>query len=538
MQVRANTAMSPPYFENTRRNAWIIAVLLACSAVFLVLFSQAKSFWNDEALTYYTIHHRSLLGVVRFQASTPLVLEPPTNDVILWCTSQVLGFSKQALRFSSLLFFLMVQWFLYRVTSLVGGFRAGFLAAAAVLVTQFVGYGAECRPYALIAMLTMAALLLWYMIRFRSADGGRRALGWAFLLALVIALAVTAQFLGAMIVFPIIVAEIVMCFAERRVPNRWVLFALGLGLASIVLDLPFLRAVRVYRPAVPFNVDLNPTTLAATYAWGFFNLPVRLVRTLGSNNGIWLALALAVLGSLPRRAHVLPGAGHARARAALWSGLVALTFIPIPILLIAHFVTHYFQPRYAVQSIPGLIALLAIGCARLTQRWNRPTLLAATGGGLLLLGLKAGHVIEAQVQQALVATAPYRDSQAAQMLIAANPKAPLYLSVDACILYPFYGDPAYTSRIRCLYSDGQEQRFNHTVLTSLTTRVLTSGTDVPFQASSFEAMEAQGNALLVYTPRPWLTWIAAAVKAEGAQYSYAGPGLGGEVFSVSFPDKK
>ncbi len=533
MSVEPQKATFPAVFEDRRTSPPKLIALLMFSAVVLLQYSKAKYFWNDEALTYYTLHHRSLLGVLQFQASTPLVLEPPGNDVILWATAQVLGFSKQAMRFSSMLCFLLLQWFLYRVTALVGGYRAGMVAVGAVLITQFLSYGAECRPYALIAMLTLAAVLLWYRIHFRQAHYRWCALA----LAGVIALAVTAQFLGAIVVLPIVVAELVACLSQRRPANKWILCALLLGLAAIALDVPALRAVRPYRPSVPFNVDLNLNSLAATYLWGFFSLPVPLARAVGSDNCIWLALCAAVLGSLPRRGVQLPGAESAAARRALWSALLALTLIPIPVLLIAHFVTHYFQPRYAVQSIPGFVALLAIAVARVTQGWNKIALRAAVVGGVFLLALKAARLIRGQAQQNRIETASYQDTAAAQMFLQSHPQAPIYLSVDACILYPFYGDARYIPRIRCLYSDPLERRFNDTVLTSLTTRILTGKTDLPFRGASFEEMRAQQDAILVYGPRPWLRWIAQAVAADNAKVSFAGSGLGGGVFALSFPTR-
>ncbi len=533
MSVEPQTATFPAVFKDPRTGPWKLAALLVFSAAVLLLYSRAKYFWNDEALTYYTIHHRSLLGVLRFQASTPLVLEPPSNDVILWCTAQVLGFSKQAMRSSAMLCFLLLQWFLYRVTTLVGGYRAGIVAVGAVLITQFLSYGAECRPYALIAMLTVAGLLLWYRIRFRRAHYHWYALA----LAAVIALAATSQFLGAIIVLPIIVAELVASFSERQPVDKWVVCALLLGLASIALDVPALRAVRPYRPSIPFNVDLNLNSLAATYLWGFFSLPVPLVRVVGSNNCIWLALCAAVFGSLPRRGLQLPGAEGATARRALWSALLALTLIPIPVLFIAHFVTHYFQPRYAVQGIPAFVALLAITLARLTQRWNRPALRTAAVGGVFLLALKSARLIRGQVQQNRIETASYQDTSTAKMFLQTHPQAPIYLSVDACILYPFYGDALYIPRIRCLYSDSLERRFNDTVLTSLTARILTGKTDLPFRGASFEEMRAHQDAVLVYAPRPWLRWIAQAVAADDAKVSFAGSGLGGGVFALSFPNR-
>lgn len=520
---------------------WVLAAILLFSACYLVLYSHAKAFWGDESLTYFTVHHRSLSGLLHFQSSTPIVLEPPANDILLWAVVHVLGYAKWAFRLPSIVFFLLLQYFVFRLATLVGGLRSGLIAAALLITTQFVTYGAEARPYALLTMLTIASLLLWHAAHRRETARAPALIA----LASVIAVAITSQFYGGFIFLPVVAAELAWCFNKRRRPDLGLVLALAIGLLAIPLDIPFIHAVRPYTPPRVDRSLVGFSQFASTYEWGFLQEPVFLKRAhLGDAGFVVLLIIAGAIGSFPRRRDSdnpgnqsvpLPGITSLPLRKALWAALLTLTLYPVPALLIAYFVTHVYSPRYAVQCVMGVVALLSMLLGRFSYRLRRQWLgFAAAVLSLYVLRQCWTHLKEQKnVTQRL--TADYPVSAPVKAWLSAHPASPVFLTIDECLLYPFYGDPAYAARIRCLGSMPLEAEYNGSIMSSLTEKVMIQHTDMPYRNASYRDMQQAGSFALVYSPRPWLTWIPSALHAAGAGSTMLGTGLGGMVNLVSLP---
>ncbi len=507
-------------------------MILLFSTAYLVFYSRAKAFWGDEALTFYTVHHRSLAGLLRFQLTTPIVLEPPTHDILLWAVTQMFGYSKWAFRIPSILFFLSTQWLLYRITTVLGGRRAGLLAAAGLLGTLFVSYGAEARPYAFLTALTMASLVLWH----RAHTCSRHPEVIVLALGITMALATTSQFLGAMVIFPIAVAEAVLSLGEHRKPKLGVMLALLIGMVSVLLDLPFAHAVRPYRPPSAYRMNIGEDQFAATYEWGLIRAP-RLLNEWRFGQDVFVAvlLFLAIFGSFPRSRPSSRVAGSLPMRQAVWASLVALTFYPVPALTIAYFATHYYAPRYAIPCIAGIVGLLAATLARFSRRLRQSGVYVSTILLILAVVFRCRTMLRDQKVTTSIVANKYRASAPVRSFLSAYPSLPVYLTTDECLLYPFFGEPLYKSRIRCLYSMPLEMRYDRSTMSSLTQRVIAQNTDIALPAATYTQMQKEGTAVLVYDPRPWLGWIPAALKADDASIAKIGLGLGGEASVVSFP---
>lgn len=513
---------------------WTLAAILLFSACYLALYSHAKAFWGDESLTYFTVHHRSLLGLLRFQSSTPIVLEPPANDILLWAVVHVLGYAKWAFRLPSILLFLCLQCLMFRLATLVGGLRSGLIAAALLITTQFVTYGAEARPYALLTMLTVASLLLWH-----AAHRSETARGIILVaLTLTLAVAITSQFYGGFIFLPVVAAELAWCFYERRRPDLGVVLALAVGLLAILLDIPFIHAVKPYTPP---NVDrslVGFSQFASTYEWGFLQEPVFLKRAhLGDAAFVVLLILIGALGSFPRRRDPLPGITALPLRKALWAALLTLTLYPVPALLIAYFVTHVYSPRYAVQCVLGVVALLSMLLGRFSYRLRRQWLAVAAAVLVLYVLRQCRTHLNDQKKVTQRITVDYPISAPVVAWLNAHPASPVFLTIDECLLYPFYGDPAYNARIRCLGSEPLEAKYNGSIMSSLTEKVMTQHTDMPYGEGTYGDLQKAGPIALVYAPRPWLTWIPSALAAENAAIHPLGNGLGGTVYLVSIPGR-
>jgi 4-amino-4-deoxy-L-arabinose transferase-like glycosyltransferase len=514
-----------------------IGAVLLLSLILLVDLSHSKLFWGDEILTYSTIPGKSLVDLLRFQSSTPVVLEPPTNDILLWTNAKIFGYSHLAMRLPSIVFFLLLQYLLYRVATLVGGRRAGLIAATLALGTVLFNYGAEGRPYSFLTALTILAVVLWSERKMR--PGGSPLILVA--LALVVGLAITSQFYGGLIVLPVIVAEATFALLARRRLDVWLLAAMGVGMLGIVLDVPFLHAVHQYRSDKLNNVYLG--ALWYSYEWGLPSILWlwRLLHLLPRN---WIPSILVVvcLASFPlgrKRASEPPPEDTPMAplpmRRALWAALVTILAYPVPALVFAHFVTHLYYPRYAVQCMAAMAALLGIAFAKPTYFLPRRAAIFLGVLGFGAVTFTAIQYIRLNARQLAQTVGSYEPSADVKAMLAEDPAAPIFLTIEQGILYPFYGDSAYLPRIRCVESVPSEYKYSQVKMTSLTTLALSDHTDFPLKAVSLDDLNARQNVIFAFSPRDWLGWVPAAIQAQGGVATDIGPGFGAEVFRLTFP---
>lgn len=515
---------------------WLLGGILLFSACYLVWFSHIKAFWGDESLTYYTVHNRTFSELMKFQASTPIVLEPPANDVLLWAAVHLLGYTKWALRLPSILLFLLLQVLLYRLTALIGGLRAGLIAAALLITTQFVSYGAEARPYALLATLTIASLILWH-----AAHQGRGFRELVLLaLTFTLAVAVLTQFYGALIFFPLVIAELVWCCQQRRPPDIGIALSLIAGFLAILLVLPFLHAVKPYAPLHVNRSIVSWAQFAATYEWGFRPEPGVLRRLhLGYTGFIMSLLILCAAGGFPRRGE--PQASTSGdvttlpLRRSLWAALLALMVYPLPALLIAYLITHVYSPRHSVQCVLGLVALLSVSLGQCVRRLRGPWLGVAAAVLTVYVVQKCREHLHDQTAFSQKLEEHYPISAPVQAWLAAHPSSPVYLTIDECLLYPFYGNPAYSRRIRCLGSVALEAKYEGSLVSSLTEQVMMQHTDLPYEGATYGDLQQAHHFLLAYNSQPWLIWIPSALADDGARSVALGTGFGGTVSLVSLP---
>lgn len=509
--------------------ALALGAILTASFVFLLLLSHTKLIWGDESLTWFTLHGRTAAGLIEFQRTTPIVLEPVTHDLLLWVDTRVLGYSLLALRLPAMVSFLFSQWLLYRIVTTAGGVRAGLCAAMLALVSQWSAYGAEARPYAFLTALTLAAIFAWMKRRDDPAWNNTSLV----LLFVALSLACTSQWFGFLAVLPVIVAELVeMQLASRRL-DRALLATLVLGALTAALDIPFIKGAGAYRASSSGRFGFSRNILPATYEWCFFDFP-RQLRHFHLPFLFWVfLLAFTFRQSSAMVKTTSPLAGTRSLRWGLWASLFTLVLFPLPALLLGYFVTHIYFPRYAIQCGAGVAGLLGLAVAQVTRRLRGRTAVAwGIAGGLLGFALALRMV----VQQKHTANAVHREyavSPEIRSFLDSHPGEPIYTSIDVCLLYPFEGDQEYASRIRCVQSRKLEMRFKNNVLSSQSAIVMGAHTDLPYPVVNFE--QIRGQAILVYQDLPWLEWIPDGLKSVGATEVNVGTGMGGDVRLVQFP---
>lgn len=156
-------------------------MLLAAALRFATLGTQ--SIWFDEAATW---------DVVRGSFGTMLdrlpdgESNPPLFYVLEWGWIRVFGDGEAGLRSLSALAGLLTVPVAYGIGRRVGGTRAGLATAALVAVNPLlVWFSQEARSYALAALLSAVALLLF--VEARESPRGRVLAGWAVAAALALA---------------------------------------------------------------------------------------------------------------------------------------------------------------------------------------------------------------------------------------------------------------------------------------------------------------------------------------------------------------
>ena len=159
-----------------RREAWLLAALLAVAAIVRFATLDHQSFDHDEAVTAIRVLHPGLgdtLSVV-----SHLERSPPLYYVLIWLWSKLFGIGEVGLRSLSALIGTLTVLPAYLAARELGSRRAGLIAAALVALTPYlVWYSQEARSYALYVFF--AAWALCYFARSLNDSSPRNLALWA-----------------------------------------------------------------------------------------------------------------------------------------------------------------------------------------------------------------------------------------------------------------------------------------------------------------------------------------------------------------------
>ncbi len=203
---------------------WAVVGLTALGAAIRFSTLGLQSYRHDEAVTAGRVLGASLSGAMHQVWAGEST--PPLYYLVGWLWSQPFGVHEVGLRSLSALFGTATIPVAYLVGRELIGRRSGLVAAAIVAVNpMLVWYSQDARAYALLVLLSTAALL--FFLRARRTGAARDLLWWAVLSALALA---THYFAF----FPLAI-EAVWLLATMR-PLRRVLPAVGgVALAGIAL---------------------------------------------------------------------------------------------------------------------------------------------------------------------------------------------------------------------------------------------------------------------------------------------------------------
>lgn len=502
---------------------WAIAFLILTAAI---SYLQSRCYYlvgGDELLELWGDKASSIAQLVHVQRVLPTEIDPFFYHALNYAGIRLFGVNPPVLRLPSLLGFLLMQVCLFYFVRRIASTWAAVFALVFPAFTGAFWFSGMMRPYGLLLGLFGLAMLSWQTAARRKPQ---RALALV-VLALTIALAINTHYYGVLLLVPLGVGELVRCCQSRRL-DRPMLVSLAAGMAGVVFLLPFLKGAAAFR--THYQTGLVPYQLIPqsynSILFGQAAFSTSKNHLLAFALGLLFVLALwSCLRQLSSKTLRLPLAELVF--------LVTLAALPFVACLLGRFVTGAMEPRYALGSVIGIAALLAIALAPLFR--YRPAgslVLLLLFAALAHIGFAGIRAVQLSRQKALTSLILSPQIKAAVM---ASPSGLLYFhDIDlfgfaACYL----PDDSVRSRLALVYSSNQELRWNRTDVSSrlvLHLKSLTSYTIVPY-----ESLAAQpGDRIFVVTQGGW-NWVDKAFAAEHVLEKPIGSLAGAEVVSVHLP---
>ncbi len=333
-------------------------MLLAAVLRFATLGTQ--SIWFDEAATWDVVRGSFGHMLDRLPDGES---NPPLFYVLEWGWIRVFGDGEAGLRSLSALAGLLTVPVAYAIGRRVAGPRAGLATAALVAVNPLlVWFSQEARSYALAALLSAVALLLF--LHAREADPrGRLLAGWA----LAAALALATHYFTAFVLLP--QALLLLRDHPRR---RSAAAAVGAVAAAGIALLPLLLVQR----GNPYEIAGDPIALRLVqvpkqFLLGYrgpLALPLGLLGAALVAGGIWL-LATRTDPAARRRALLVAAIGAAGVALPALAALVGVDYLnarnvlPALVPLLAALGAGYGASRAGRAGAALLAALCALSLA-------------------------------------------------------------------------------------------------------------------------------------------------------------------------------
>jgi 4-amino-4-deoxy-L-arabinose transferase-like glycosyltransferase len=472
--------------------------------------------WKDEFLVLWTNQVPGLDNFVRIQAHYPISLDPILYQALAHLGIQTFGASAFAIRFPSLLGFLLMQVCLLIYVRRIAGEWAGLIALAFPTLTPALRYAIDGRPYGVLLGLTGIVMVTWQAAARRES----KRTGVLIALGLAIALALNTHYFGVLLLIPLLAAEASRTL-QRRKFDLPVLASVAAGSLGILFVLPFMRGASEFRAHI-WDPFVEPVRILGAYVMmlPFSSHPaVLLVETLAG---------LILCGFLLQ---------HLRTSMARHEEffLLVLTALPIFGWMVARFITHTFEPRYSIPALAGFSGVVAVALHRLAfARLRRPHAVVAA---CLLLEIAIGviHIVRERTATNEVLSRLILSPEA-KAALQARPNQPIYIQDPELFARASYYAPdiAMRSRLALVYSRDLELRIVQIDTNGLSAIHMTHFCD--FRIVPFEALSGQpGDHLFVLQHEDASDgWIRSALAADNATVTPQGEAFGGTLAVVHF----
>ncbi len=502
---------------------WAILLL---TAVMSVTWSMHRLLWQDEIFSLQTDRVATLGEVLRIQRSYPISLEPPPYHVLSHAAMAVFGPTAFALRLPAFAGYLLMQFCLYFFVRNMAGRRAGLVAMAIPALTWTMYYSTEGRPYGVLLGSYAMAALCW-QIASRRAGPPASSRVWPLVgLAAALALTLNVHFYGVLLLVPLCGAELVRTLVRRRLDGG-MLAAIGVGMASLVATIPYVKASgefkkHYYVAAISAHMLTQPyrqMLLDYTEYPKAVQTALMLVILLAG-----AAVAWACARAVRRRVVVVPVAEGAM--------VLLLVLIPAFAFVLGRLVTHALEVRHSIGAIVGISVLIAIA---MTPALRRKSVFYGVMAAMLV-----GIVVVNSVRTRQSITA--KQQTLAELTMAPGLKAEVDAVPDRNIYFPYLGkwevvsqyepDPELRSRLVFVYSLDEElgrQRHDTMYLSGIHTKKFSSLPIVSYD----ELRRTPGEHIFAVFHSDW-DWTAAAFAEEAAHVEPMGQAFGADLVKVRF----
>jgi hypothetical protein len=499
-----------------------VAFLVLTAAV-SVLGSHYFPLEGDEIIVLWGDKTSSLTQLIHIQRTMSLTMDPFFFHGLTFAVIRIFGINPLALRLPSILGFLLMQISLFYFVRRIASERAAVFALAFPVFTGASIFLGMFRPYGLLLGLFGLAMLSW-----QTAVRRETHRTWAVVvLALTIAVAINTHYYGILLLVPLCAAELVRACQRRRL-DLPLLLSMAAGTCGIVFILPFLKGVAGFRSHIQNGVI---TRHVITQSYNFILLGHAAFST-NTNHLLAIGLGLLIVLVLWSCVHQLRSK-TLNLPYAEFVFLVTLAALPLVGFALGLFVTHAMEPRYALGSVIGIDALLAIALAPLFR-------IVSIGRAVLLLlfatfaysGITGVIGLQRYRREALASLILSPEIKAAIM---ASPSKLLYTQdIDFFGFASFYEpDADVRSRLALVYSRDEEMRWSHSDTSSLIVLHMKSFT--PYTILPYESLASQpGEHIFVVSHGGW-NWTDQAFTAEHVEVTPIGQIFGSDVVSVRFP---
>jgi uncharacterized membrane protein len=519
-------------FKSSRGLPVLGWVTLLLTAAMSALWSSHKLLEQDEIFSLQTDRVSSLAEVLRLQRLYPISLEPPPYHVLAHAAMAVFGPTAFALRLPAFAGYLLMQVCLYFfVRNLVGDAteggsegarRAGLIAMAIPALTWTLFYAAEGRPYGLLLGSYALAVLCWQVAA--RANGNRV---WALVgVAGALALTLNVHFYGVLLLIPLWGAELQRT-VQRRNLDVAMLTALGVGTASLVLTLPYVKASGEFKKHY-YAGPVSAHMLTQPYRQMLMNYTTypHAVQT-----ALVVLLLLAGVAVVWSGVRAVRGGELAATQPELLI-VVLLVLMPVFAFVLGRLVTHALEARHSIGAIVGIATL--IGIAMLPQLESRRDFnfyMAA-----LLVGIVAVNT------QRIRASALESKDILATLTLSSQMLSQIDAGDDRNIYFQDLGewetaslyepDAALRARLVLVYSRAEEmehQQHDTMYLTATHTQRFSAQPIV-----SYESVRAVPGYHVFATYHSGWSWTGAAFVEEAKSAEYVGKAFQGELVKVRF----
>jgi hypothetical protein len=410
--------------------------------------------------------------------TSPVGIEPPLYHIFAHAFLVVFPHHHKVIRIPAAIGFLILVLCTFFFLKRLGGLKLAIIATALLLASQTLYYASEARPYGVVLGMWGAGLLFW--------QSARHSTRWLPLIGLAsaVGIAINAHYFAILMPIPIVIAELIG-FRRRGARARRILFSIGIGYASTVLWLPFLKAASQY--AENYYSSFKMSDLASAYRYLLSWLPIsKFIRDVISVP--FLLFVFAGILILIRR-----DVFRKSERSAEWTALCISCIVPFFGAALAYKQHTILWPRYVLYPLTGFCALAAVGIGALVRRTSG--LYAAL---MVILTVACAQEVSAIRENRIGA------ARELQPLPPISPDETVAIS-DAFKLMGMESEDEHPSpRLAYVYDRNQEMKYLHSE--STTREILNAAKIVPLPVYNADSFLKNHSTFVVAAWRDYDCW--------------------------------